>query len=602
MKYIKYFTVIGCFSVFALTSCDQYEKVPIELFTLDYVFSPTDSLGQNAVKYLNSIYYAMPSGHNRVGGDYLDAASDDAVSSSASENDIERIAAGQFSASNRIGVSSSLPNTINGDMDWGGYYTAIRQAITFVNHIDEVPLMMTYKNNNGDIIPMTRAWKAEARFLKAFFYFELVKRYGGVPILRDDATYELNDDIELPRNSFEYCINYIVSELDAIKDSLRTVQSLNMATDGHVVTQGAAMALKCRVLLYAASPLYNAKPIQSGNEMVGYAQYDPERWKAAADAAQEFINDYNPNIYALNTLNTASAKGFVYLFLNDYSATNKEVIFFRQGSKNHDIEKNNGPIGFSGTNLGYGRTSPTQNLVDAFPMLDGKTIDDPTSKYMYDPNSQQMYANRDPRLGYTILHNGSQWLSTTLKTYINGTNNPSSSTQTTKTSYYMRKFMGQFENVQNYSDDYLHCWIMFRYAEILLNYAEAENEYGGPAKDVYDVIIQLRKRAGIEAGSDKLYGLNANMTQAEMREIIHNERRIEMAFEEQRYWDIRRWRIAEDVFTSPLYGLAINQSGNELTFSRIKVAQYSFDPKRYFYPIPYSEVLKNKKMVQNPGW
>lgn len=599
MKKIVHLAILGCISVWALTSCDEYEAVPIERFTLDYVFSPTDSMGVNAMKYLNSIYYAMPNGHNRIGGDYLDAASDDAVSSAISENDIQRLAAGQYTASSRVGAGSDIPNRITGNMDWGGYYTAIRQSITFVNHIDEVPLMLTFKNNAGETIPMTRAWKAEARFLKALFYFELVKRYGGVPILNDDRTAELNDDLELPRNTFEYCINYIVSELDAIKDSLRTVPLENPAADGHVVTQGTAMALKSRVLLYAASPLYNERPIENGNELTGYAHYDAERWKTAADAARAFIDEYNPQIYALNT---NSINGFVHLFLNDYAGTNNpEIIFFRQGSRNTEIEKNNGPIGFSGTNQSNGRTSPTQNLVDAFPMKDGKAINDPTSKYTYDPYSQQMYENRDPRLNFTVLHNGSRWLQTDLETFLRGVNNPAQSAQTTKTSYYLRKFMGQFDEVKDYSEQ-LHVWIMFRYAEILLNFAEAQNEYAGASPEVYDAIIALRKRAGIEAGNEQRYGLKAGMTKAEMRQTIQNERRIEMAFEEQRYWDIRRWRSAEELFAAPLYGLTITKNAGSLNFSRTPVVAYSFEKKRYFYPIPYSEVIKNKNMIQNPEW
>ncbi|MDR1682161.1 MAG: RagB/SusD family nutrient uptake outer membrane protein, partial [Candidatus Symbiothrix sp.] len=554
MKFMKYITVIGCISLWALSSCDEYEAVPIEKFTIDYVFSTTDSLGRKAEYYLNTIYYAMPNGHNRVGGNYLDAASDDAVSSAVSENDIQRLAAGQYTASSRVGVVTSIPSRIIGDMDWNGYYAAIRQAIIFVNNIDVVPLMYTFVDSAGDTVPTKRAWKAEARFLKAYYYFELVKRYGGVPILRDNAPYELGDDLELPRNSFEYCINYIVDELDAIKDSLRTVPLQSPGSDGHCVTQGAAMALKSRVLLYAASPLFNERPIESGNELIAYTQYDPQRWKTAADAARLFIETYNkttPIVYALNTLNTPSTKGFVQLFLEYYSSGasgNREIIFAQQGSESTDIEKANGPVGFSGNNQSNGATSPTQNLVDAFPMLDGKAIDDPTSTYSY--SVQNMYADRDPRLNYTILHNGSRWLKTDVETFLQGVNNPSQSTQTTKTSYYMRKFMGKFEEVENYSNT-LHLWIMFRYAEILLNLAEAENEYSGPTQEVYDQLIALRKRAGIKAG-DGNYGLKTGMTKDEMRQAIQNERRIEMAFEEQRYWDIRRWRIAEDVFAEPL--------------------------------------------------
>jgi hypothetical protein len=596
MKSKKYITITGYLFFLAITSCDEYEAVPIERFTEDYVFSATDSLGRNAEKYLNAIYYALQNGHNRVGGDYLDAASDDAISSAISENDIQRLAAGQYTAANRVGVGRDVPNRITGDMDWGGYYTAIRQAINFINNIDIVPLMMSYTNADGVKAPMNRAWKAEARFLKAYFYFELVKRYGGVPILRDDAPYELGEDMELPRNTFEYCINYIVSELDAIKDKLRTVPLQNPAAEGHVVTQGAAMALKSRVLLYAASPLFNERPIENGNELVGYAQYDLQRWKDAADAARWFMDTYQ-GIYALSLADPP----FASVFLDYYTNDNKEIIFAQQGDKNKGVEQNNGPIGFTGANQSNGRTSPTQNLVDAFPMKDGKAINDPSSLYYTPYSSQNMYADRDPRLQYTVMYNGSRWLNTVLETYISGKNNLNQSVQTTRTSYYLRKFMGNFEDSNNY-DDVLHLWIMFRYAEILLNFAEAENEYAGATDEVYKAITDLRSRAGIEPGADNRYGLEANMTKEEMREVIQNERRIEMAFEEQRYWDIRRWRMAEDIFAEPLYGLRITKSGNVLNYEQVEVAEYSFENKRYFYPIPYSEVIKNKNMKQNPGW
>jgi hypothetical protein len=598
MKIIKYSTLIGCLFALAMTSCDNYEAVPIERFTPDYVFSTTDSLGKNAEKYLNAIYYAMQNGHNRVEGDYLDAASDDAVSSTVSENDIQRLAAGQYTSANRVGAGRSVPNRITGDMDWGGYYTAIRQSINFINNIDVVPLMTTYSNIAGDTLPMNRAWKAEARFLKAWFYFELLKRYGGVPILRDDAPYDLGEDMELPRNTVEYCINYIVSELDAIKDSLRVVNTLNSAAEGHVVTAGAAMALKSRVLLYAASPLFNERPVESGNELVGYAQYDRKRWKDAANAARWFMDTYK-GTYTLVT--TPPPTPYLLVFLNYWNANNKEIIFAQQGEKNKGIETNNGPIGFTGSNLSNGRTSPTQNLVDAFPMKDGKAINDSTSKYYSTYSLQTMYENRDSRLEHTVMHNGSRWLKTDLETWIKGKNNPIQSVQTTKTSYYMRKFMGEFEEKDNY-DDVIHLWVMFRYAEILLNFAEAENEYSGPTDEVYKAIIDLRKRARIESGANSLYGLKPDMTRGEMREVIQNERRIEMAFEEQRYWDIRRWRIAETVFAKPLEGLRITKNANVLNYERIPVANYSFENKRYFYPIPYSEVIKNKNMKQNPGW
>ncbi len=580
MKLNKKLILVVLSVCFILWSCDDYEDYPIEQFTIDYVFSTTDSLGVNAKGYLDAIYATMYNGHNRVGGDYLDAATDDALSSSLTESSVQRLFSGRFTPTNLVG----------GEMEWGRYYAGIRKANTFINHIDVVPLMNTFKNNVEDSIPLNRAWKAEARFLKAYFYFELVKRYGGVPIV-SDTPYQLGENVEIPRNTFEQCIDYIVGELDAIKDSLRSIPIANVNSDGHVVTQEAAMALKSRVLLYAASPLFNKNPIEHSNELVGYATYDPERWKKAADAAKYFIDTYSH--FALNI-------NFNAVFLNDYGVNNnKEIIFFRQGSKNMEIESRNGPVGFSGNNLGTGRTSPTQNLVDAFPMKDGKAIDDPTSKYTY--SLSNMYQNRDPRLDLTVLHNASKWLNTTLQTYRDGTHNPTGATQKTKTSYYLRKFMGNFENQASYSEQ-LHVWIMFRYAEMLLNYAEAQNEYAGPSDEIYQILKNIRKRARIEAGTNGMYGLESNMSKDKMRDIIQNERRIELAFEEHRYWDIRRWRIAETIFANPLKGLSIIKDGGTLTFNVVPVATTAFEPKRYLYPIPYSEVVKNSNMIQNPNW
>jgi iron only hydrogenase large subunit-like protein len=161
--------------------------------------------------------------------------------------------------------------------------------------------------------------------------------------------------------------------------------------------------------------------------------------------------------------------------------------------------------------------------------------------------------------------------------------------------------MGHFEDTDDYQDT-RHNWIMFRYAEILLNFAEAENEFSGPTNEVYQVLTQLRARAGIEAGAGNLYGLTAGMSKEQMREAIHTERRIEMAFEEQRYWDIRRWKTAQAVYSQPVRGLQIVQVGGVKNYNTITVRTTTFNEARYLYPIPYSEVVKNGNMVQNPGW
>lgn len=549
---------------------DDFEAVPLEQYTLDYVFSTSDSTGVEAAKYLNTLYSYLQSGHNRVGGDYLAAATDDAISSSTSNTDVSMLLTGAYSPT----------RTISSEMQWKYYYEGIRRATEFITNIDVVPIQETY---NG--ITLEKVWKAEARFLRAFFYFNLVKRYGGVPLL-GDKVFGLKDDLEIPRNSFEESIEYVLSELDATIDTLRTFPVSNQQNNSHVATREAALAFKSHVLLFAASPLFNGGNIDPGNPLTGYSDYSAERWKKAADAAKVLIGNANLSL----------VPNFKNVFITE---GNTEVIFFRSEGKNTNIETANGPIGFTGDALGNGRTSPTQNLVDAFPLLDGKPIGDTGSNYTYDPNSP--YANRDPRLEYTVLHNGSKWLNTELETYVGGSSNPTSGSRKTRTSYYLRKFMGNFEDVNTY-DATVHDWVEFRYAEVMLNFAEAQNEYGGPDPEVYQMLKDLRERAGIEAGSDDMYGLKQNMTKEEMRIAIHNERRIEMAFEEKRYWDIRRWKKAEALFSEPLYGMSIIKSATAMNYNVIPVLTTSFEEKRYLYPIPYEEVLKNRNMKQNPYW
>jgi len=581
--------IVGIVLLFFVACTDSYESFPVEQFTKDYVFSKTDSMGVQARNFLNSLYGMLDNGHNGVGGDYLDAASDDAISIKQNEPDVYKLAVGQYSANNRISST----------MGWGKYYEAIRKANIIIKNIDAVPFKLTFVNINGEVKPLNYTIKAEARFLRAYFYFELVKRYGGVPLL-GDSIYNLEDNMEIPRNSFADCIDYMVRELDTIKYDLRSVTMPDPSVYAHAATIEAAMALKSRILLYAASPLFNEKPITTDNNaqklLIGYESYDIERWKKAADAAKYFIDTFGPT--GKKTVDLA--KNQMGVFLSFYSTTaNPELIFFRQGGMDKSVETNNGPLGFSGNSLGKGRTNPTQNLVDAFPMKDGKPRGEST---LYPFNPQKPYDNRDPRLALTVLYNGANWLGRVLETYRGGANNPTSSAEYTKTSYYMRKFMGNFAGATEYSNNY-HLWIIFRYAEILLNYAEAENEYlAAPSQDVYNSIILLRKRAGIAAGTDKLYGLKANMTKEEMRAVIQNERRIEMAFEEQRYWDIRRWRIAENVFSTPLKGMSITKTLSGLTYTEVDVLNANFEEKRYLYPIPYSEVIKNRNMVQNPKW
>jgi hypothetical protein len=558
--YYRLFTAAGLMMAFYSCKSDL-EVVPIEQQTIDQVFDKRDSAGRNAERFLTDIYTRLPTKDNRVGGDYLDAATDDAISSNTTNTSVQQLATGAYTA-------AGYP-----DNQWGAFYAGIRQANILIANIDKVPL----KGKLGNGTSFNRVWKAEAKFLRAFFYFELVKRHGGVPLL-GNRVYQLNDDVEIPRSSFEQCVNFIVSECDGIKDSLRT-DPFDL-TNIERPTKAAALALKSKVLLYAASPLFNGGNVASGNAVTGYTSFSAERWVKAEQAAKEVIN---LNQFAL-------LNNFKDAFITQ---ANKERIFAKQGGNNSTPESNNGPVGYS-TAKNDGRTSPTQELVNAYGMANGRNIGDTGSGY----NANDPYANRDPRFYATILYNGAQWLQRPVQTFEGGADKPGGTKQQTRTAYYASKFFGNYENSLNYQNATSHDHILFRYAEIMLNCAEARNEnLASPDQEVYGYIESIRKRAGLNP-----YALAPGLSKDAMRTIIQNERRKELAFEEHRFYDVRRWKLAETLFNQQLHGLLIYQTGTGTIYQENAVLQMKFEPKMYLAPIPLNEVLKNRNMVQNPGW
>lgn len=556
---------IGLFAVLVLLGCKKYQQDgPLENLTEDMVFDPNDKNGFYAEQYLNNLYSTLPGGFNRVGGDFLDAATDDAMPS-RDGTEIENISQGR--------ISSVISNP---DGAWFDHYQTIRKVNVFLKRIDVVPLPAK--------IP---GWKAQTRFLRAMAYFELLKRYAGIP-LAGDRIFTADEDIKLKRNSFEECVNYIVSECDAIKDAV--YQEPVAATDWGRISKGAVLALKSRVLLYAASPLFNGS---SSNALMGYTSYNAERWKTAAQAALDVINLAGKPY----SLPAPATKAFNAIFIE---RRNTEIILNYLRPVNYDIEFNNGPIGFFNQAAGRGVTSPTQDLVDAFPTKDGKEINAAGSGY--DP--KQPYANRDPRLGFTVLVNDVSWLGRKLEMFEGGLDKPNKGGRVqTKTGYYLKKFMGNFATASIYANGDRN-FIIFRYAEILLNFAEAQNEYlSAPNADVYNAIRDLRRRAQINEGTTNKFGLKDNMTKAEMRQAIKNERRIELAFEEHRYWDLRRWKDAEKELNKTLSGLKITKTATGFTYERIAAGKVSFAfPKMYLYPIPFAEISRNENLIQNTGW
>ncbi|MEJ7691732.1 RagB/SusD family nutrient uptake outer membrane protein [Daejeonella sp.] len=532
-------------------ACKKFEDVPLEARTEDLVYDSKDINGFFADQAVTNLYTFLPRGYNRIDGAYLDAATDDGVSSQLT-SDI-------YLLSKALQSSTQLV-----DDSFASNYTAIFRANQFLSKVDVVPVVALTK----------QYWKAEARFIRAMSYFELIKRYGGVPLL-GDKIFTLDDKISLPRNTYDEGVQYIVSECDAIS-GLLLKEPVSAVQVGRI-TQGAALALKARVLLYSASPLNNPS-----NNVT--------KWLSAANAAKAVID---LNYYALNV-------SFVNAFV---TRSDKEVIFAFQQSRNQNLEIAQSPAGYvSDLYSSRGLTSPSQDLVDAFPTLSGRPITDPASGY----SASNPYANRDPRFDATIFYNGSQWLGRAVETFEGGRDKPNTSMIQTKTGYYLRKFLPNLATATNYAAAD-HNFIIFRYAETLLNYAEAINEADNSVASrtiAYIQLTNIRKRAGISAGTGSLYGLNANMTQAEMRAAIKLERRVEMAFEEHRFWDVRRWNTAATDFNKTIRGMKITRvSPGVFTYQTVNVEPLVFiAPKMNLYPIPFSEIQANTGITQNPGW
>lgn len=441
---------------------------------------------------------------------------------------------------------------------WGRSYRSIREVNWGLANIMQVQM--------GEGL-RTRL-RGELHFIRAFRYHDLIRNYGKV-ILVGDKVYELNDkptEADYTRSSLKECMDYAVAELDS------AIAQLPAANDGSWVSgraiKGAAMALKARLLLYAASPLYN----------VG-------SWADAAAAAKAVMD---LNQYSI-------APDYAKLFLD---VNNNEIIFARQyaiGARHVCLEIANGANGYNG----WAGNTPLQNMVDAYEMNNGKPITDATSGY----DAANPYVNRDARFYASILYNGATYRNSTVQTYTPGgkdSKDGPSNWNTSKTGYYLRKFMDDRNPIDNPWDVAgLQPWIYMRYAEILLSYAEAQNEAVGPDATVYDAVNQVRQRQSV-----KQPVLAAGLTKEQMRTVIRRERQVELAFEEHRYYDVRRWNIAMQTENVPAYGIDVTVSNGQLVYTRKEaLSGRLFAEKNNWLPIPRSEILAtNNKLEQTTGY
>lgn len=466
---------------------------------------------------------------------------------------------------------------------WNVSYAQIRATNQFLKHLPVIPFGQSLKNRT----------KGEALFLRAWFYSIMLKHYGGVPII-GDTVYNVTDKIKTTRNTYAECVDYIVSQCD---EAANLVYLSYNGGDFGRASKGACLALKAKVLLYAASPLFNGQQFATSEplkSLTGYTSPDLNRWKLAADAAKAVID---LNIYNLNFDNAIKpGYGFYNLF---NLRQNKEYIFQRmQPDTYNDLELLWRPPSRGGT--GINGSWPYQNLVDAFQMKNGKDISDLSSGY----DANNPYANRDPRLDYTVSRNESliadgqtSDLPKPVYTYL-GEPNGDGFGNGTPTGYYVNK-MCKDEVRPEYVTTTARCYPLIRYADILLMYAEALNEFQGPTKEVYDYVDSIRSRAGLNPSA-----LEPGLSQDEMRKAIQHERQVELAFEEQRFWDVRRWKIAESTENKIMTGMKISKDGSTglYNYQIVQVRDHNFQNSMYLWPIPQSETAKSADLLQNPGY
>lgn len=472
--------------------------------------------------------------------------------------------------------------TVNNNRDGRRAYRwrGIRSANILLERIDDV---------KGADPGFADQVKGQARFIRALNYFEMLKRYGGVPIVRKRLL--ATDEQKIPRSTVKETIDFIIGDCDTAAALLP--DKWPAALRGKV-TKGVALMLKSRTLLYAASPLFNTNDpyidFPGHNDLIGYGNFDNSRWQLAADAAKAVI-DWAPTAGCILITDKGVTENYRYVW---ETPDNAEVIMSPKFTGN----ENYGQMAYKSINnfyLAEAGTTVTQNFVQKYEKLDG-------TPQIWNPNGgnnlNQMYAQLDPRFAQSIGYNGSYWNVDFPKLQLyEGAVAPSQPPLLgCFGGYWLHKLIPRTltKTVPAYQT-----WNLYRLAEAYLNYAEALNEAQGPVPEAYNAVHLIRSRSGMP-------DFPAGLSKDQFREKIRNERSIELAFEEHRLWDVYRWRIAENegVMLGKMRGIKITkQAAPSTEFSWVPYVfeTRSFNRNMYLHPFIQNEVNKGY-IIQNPGW
>lgn len=541
----------------ALTvSCDKFLDTSLDLNSS----GETVETNRGTIwSFANAFYSPIIYGYGVLDGNLFAAASDEAQQTAAS--------------SNALFFNKGMLNASVNPM-WTYYnncYEGIRAANFFLDYVADgkgVALLQLNRNLITDAASYARDlaslnwYIAEAHVARAYYYSELIKMYGGVPIV--EQTQQQSGGALVERSSYDACVEYIVKEIDGWKDQLALNWDADNTREGRF-TLGAALAIKARTLLYAASPLHNPSN-------------DRAKWVRAAEAANELISNTNLS-YTLDG-------DYEALFRGGNSLSSKEAIYIVRRAANNTMETNNYPIATSGGKSGV---CPTENLVSAY-------------EWIGEPDPADPYANRDPRLAASVVTNGSTWNGRVIAQGAGETDDMARA-NASKTGYYLKKFLTDGLNLTQ-GQTAQHNWIAYRYAEVLLNYAEAVNEAWGPTTvpagfpmSAAEALQQVRNRASVSLPAV------AAGTVDSFRKAVKHERQVELAFEDHRYWDLLRWKDAMTVLNQPVQGVKVTRTGNTYSYRVVDVADRTFAARNYYLPLMRSEIENAAgTLEQNPGY
>ena len=458
---------------------------------------------------------------------------------------------------------------------WTKAYTAIADICMYLEKIDQADISeWQYNANYPNWVQQLELFPYELRFLRAYFYFELFRAYGDVPLVTTTLTNGQANNIK--RTPADEIVQFIVDELDAVAPYLPVSYVTEVGAEIGRATRVAAFALKARTLLYAASPLFNP----SG---------DKAKWAEAAQACK----------YILDNAATWGVKLSTYSTLWGHDAFfNPEIIFGLGRGESNDFEMANYPVGVENGSSG---NCPTQSLVDQYEYQDNGETFAKRNPGTIDLSAADPYAGLDPRFALTVVRNGDQWPSNgaqkkAIESFAGGFN-ASPKYGATPTGYYLKKYVdGSCVTTADNQTTRRHTWIIFRLAEFYLDYAEAVFYATGSANDATfgmtanEAVNKLRSRSDIQMPKFKEDG-------DAWVERYERERLVELAFENHRFWDVRRWKKGPQYFRT----IQAASISSDLKLTRVSVAR-QWDDKYYFYPIPQTEIKKNPNLSQNTGW